>query len=83
MIPQQLEKQSGGDIHSVRSQETSSGHARVSRAAPGRGLTINTLLDNMTRMVVSSASGFSHVPFEHVCFSWTYKLSICSADDSR
>lgn len=63
MSSQQLERQSGGDSHSIRSQGTSAGHARVSRAAPGRGLTINTLLDNMTRIVVSTASPF---------FSWHF-----------
>lgn len=49
LTSQQDEKQSGGD----RRIGTSADHARISRAVQGRGLTINTLPDNMTRIAVS------------------------------
>ncbi|XP_011602492.1 plexin domain-containing protein 1-like [Takifugu rubripes] len=55
---QQNEKQSEGDSHSARSQ-MSSDRARISRAVPGRGLTIKTLPDNMTRIVEDSGKYYT------------------------
>ncbi|XP_039679668.1 plexin domain-containing protein 1-like isoform X3 [Perca fluviatilis] len=51
VLSQQHEDSIGGDSHPRRAQGSSSGPARISRAVPGGGLTINTLPDNMTRVV--------------------------------
>lgn len=68
LTSQQDEKRSGGDSRSVGSDRqigTSADHARISRAVPGRGLTISTLPDNMTRKAVS---GRPQAPFPHDTF---------------
>lgn len=65
VISQQHEESTGGDSHPHRAQRSSSGHTRISRAVLGGGLTIDTLPDNMTRVVVSATPQ---------CFSWTLWL---------
>lgn len=62
------QKKSEGDSHSVGSQRMSSDHVRISRAVPGRGLTIITLPDNITRIVVSAAPQLSLGHFWRLLF---------------
>lgn len=81
MISQQHEESTGGDSHPHRAQRSSSGHARINRAVLGGGLTINTLPDNMTRIVVSAAPQWTVMTYGiyymfgfwtcSVCFSWS------------
>uniref|UniRef100_A0A671W1G2 Plexin domain containing 1 n=1 Tax=Sparus aurata TaxID=8175 RepID=A0A671W1G2_SPAAU len=53
------EESTGGDSHPHRAQRSSSGHARINRAVLGGGLTINTLPDNMTRVVEDSGKYYT------------------------
>lgn len=53
VVPQHHEESNGGDSNAYRTLRSSSGHTRVSRAVLGGGLSITTLPDNMTRVVVS------------------------------
>ncbi|XP_041813459.1 plexin domain-containing protein 1-like isoform X2 [Chelmon rostratus] len=59
VISQQHEESAGGDSHPQRAQRSSSGHARLSRAVLGGGLTIDTLPDNMTRVVEDSGKYYT------------------------
>ncbi|KAA8585392.1 plexin domain-containing protein 1 isoform X1 [Etheostoma spectabile] len=59
VISQQHEDSIGGDSHPRRAQGSSSGPARISRAVLGGGLTINTLPDNMTRVVEDSGKYYT------------------------
>uniref|UniRef100_A0A8C9YLU0 Plexin domain containing 1 n=1 Tax=Sander lucioperca TaxID=283035 RepID=A0A8C9YLU0_SANLU len=63
VISQQHEDSIGGDSHPRRAQGLSSGPARISRAVPGGGLTINTLPDNMTRVVEDSGKYYTWCSF--------------------
>lgn len=54
MISQQHEESIGGDTHPGRSWQLASDHTRIRRAVVGRGLTIDPLPDNMSRIVVST-----------------------------
>lgn len=78
---QQNEKQNEGDSHSVRSQ-MSSDRARISRAVPGRGLTIKTLPDNMTRRVVSVARTLWHLLFVLAGLPTCHLAPLMSADET-
>lgn len=78
---QQNEKQNEGDSHSVRSQ-MSSDRARISRAVPGRGLTIKTLPDNMTRVVVSVARTLWHLLFVLAGLTTCHLAPLMSADET-
>lgn len=49
----------GGDGHAHREQRSSSGHARISRAVLGGGITINTLPDNMTHVLEDSGKYYT------------------------
>ncbi|XP_010738741.2 plexin domain-containing protein 1 [Larimichthys crocea] len=59
VISQQHEESTGGDSHPHRAQRSSSGHTRISRAVLGGGLTIDTLPDNMTRVVEDSGKYYT------------------------
>ncbi|XP_070837304.1 plexin domain-containing protein 1-like [Chaetodon trifascialis] len=59
VISQQHDESAGGDGHPHRAQRSSSGHARGSRAVLGGGLTIDTLPDNMTRVVDDSGKYYT------------------------
>ncbi|XP_036943488.1 plexin domain-containing protein 1-like isoform X1 [Acanthopagrus latus] len=59
VISHQHEESAGGDSHPHRAQRSSSGHARINRAVLGGGLTINTLPDNMTRVVEDSGKYYT------------------------
>ncbi|XP_070779750.1 plexin domain-containing protein 1-like [Enoplosus armatus] len=59
VISQQHEESTGGDSHPHRAQKASSGHARISRAVLGGELTIDTLPDNMTRVVEDSGKYYT------------------------
>ncbi|KAM8846039.1 plexin domain-containing protein 1-like isoform 3-T3 [Spinachia spinachia] len=50
---------SGADSHPHRAQRSSSGHSKISRAVLGGGLTINTLPDNVTRVVEDSGKYYT------------------------
>ncbi|XP_019949858.2 plexin domain-containing protein 1-like isoform X1 [Paralichthys olivaceus] len=56
---QHHEESTGGDGHPQRVQRSSSGHAMISRAVLGGGLTIDTLPDNMTRVVEDSGKYYT------------------------
>ncbi|XP_042361448.1 plexin domain-containing protein 1-like [Plectropomus leopardus] len=56
---QQHEESTGGDSHPHRAQRSSSGHTRISRAVLGGGVAINTLPDNMTRVVEDSGKYYT------------------------
>ncbi|KAM9346579.1 plexin domain-containing protein 1-like [Symphorus nematophorus] len=59
VISQQHEESAGGDGDPHRAQRSSSGHSRISRAVLGGGLTIDTLPDNMTRVVEDSGKYYT------------------------
>ncbi|KAI3359620.1 hypothetical protein L3Q82_014002 [Scortum barcoo] len=59
VISGQHKESTGGDSHPHRALRSSSGHARITRAAPGGGVTINTLPDNMTRVVEDSGKYYT------------------------
>ncbi|XP_042249512.1 plexin domain-containing protein 1-like isoform X1 [Thunnus albacares] len=59
VISQQHEESTRDDSHTHRTQRSSSGHARTSRAVQGGELTINTLPDNMTRVVEDSGKYYT------------------------
>ncbi|XP_059204288.1 plexin domain-containing protein 1-like isoform X2 [Centropristis striata] len=63
VISQQHKESSGGDSRPLRAQRSSSDRARISRAVPGGGLTINTLPDNMTRVVEDSGKYYTWCSF--------------------
>ncbi|XP_033501523.1 plexin domain-containing protein 1-like [Epinephelus lanceolatus] len=56
---QQHEEPTEGDSHPHRAQRLSSGRARFSRVVLGGGLAINTLPDNMTRVVEDSGKYYT------------------------
>ncbi|XP_076000356.1 plexin domain-containing protein 1-like [Genypterus blacodes] len=56
---QQYEESTGDDSPANRAQRSSLGHSRISRAVPGGGLTIDTLPDNMTRVVEDSGQYYT------------------------
>ncbi|KAM9843054.1 plexin domain-containing protein 1-like [Aulostomus maculatus] len=56
---QQPKDSTTGDSHAHTSQKTSSGRARISRAVLGGGVTIETLPDNMTRVVEDSGKYYT------------------------
>ncbi|XP_074512371.1 plexin domain-containing protein 1-like isoform X1 [Sebastes fasciatus] len=58
-VSQQHEESTGGDSDPHRAQRSSSGQARIRRAVPGGGLTINTLPDNMTHVVEDSGKYYT------------------------
>ncbi|XP_023266779.1 plexin domain-containing protein 1-like [Seriola lalandi dorsalis] len=58
-ISQQREGSTEGDSHPHRAQRSSSGHAMMSRAVSGGGLTIDTLPENMTRVVEDSGKYYT------------------------
>ncbi|XP_054464009.1 plexin domain-containing protein 1-like isoform X2 [Anoplopoma fimbria] len=59
VMSQQHGESTRGDSPLYRVQRSSPGHARISRAVPGGGLTINTLPDNMTRVVEDSGKYYT------------------------
>nr|XP_046272519.1 plexin domain-containing protein 1-like isoform X2 [Scatophagus argus] len=59
VITHQHEESTGGDGHPRRVPRSSSGHARVSRAVLGGGVSIDTLPDNMTRVVEDSGKYYT------------------------
>ncbi|XP_034396343.1 plexin domain-containing protein 1-like isoform X1 [Cyclopterus lumpus] len=58
-MSQEHGESTGGDSHPYRVQRSSSGPARISRAVLGGGLTINTLPDNLTRVVGDSGKYYT------------------------
>ncbi|KAL6103166.1 plxdc1 [Pungitius sinensis] len=59
LTSQQHAESSGADSHPHREQRSSSGHSKRSSAALGGGLTIDTLPDNMTRVVEDSGKYYT------------------------
>ncbi|KAM3863944.1 plexin domain-containing protein 1-like [Diretmus argenteus] len=54
VVPQHYEDSSEADSRAYRTQRSTAGHTRINRAVLGGGLTIDTLPDNMTRLVEDS-----------------------------
>ncbi|XP_038560953.1 plexin domain-containing protein 1-like [Micropterus salmoides] len=59
VISQKHEESTGSDSHPQSAQKSSSGHARIGRAILGGELTIDTLPDNMTRVVEDSGKYYT------------------------
>lgn len=77
---QQHEEPTGGDSRPHRAQRSSSGHTRISRAVLGGGLTINTLPDNMTHVVVRElhhSVSYDRNGLWHLLCFWLLTCSIC------
>lgn len=72
---------SRADSRTHRAHRSSSGHSRLSRAVLGGGLTIDTLPDNTTHLVVSAppqalrnCNGLWHYCLCWICFGWRWTL---------